>query len=575
LIFDEIEKDFRKYSYRIAKREREFMSGDIKQEVANILNIPNTDAWDIVSSDPDRHLYLIHYSSEANLAKYGWLRGIVIDLSARAIVCQSYGYTPTVNASSLKVSYDGCIHLTDLNRAEYKLDPNKIQIKYGFEGTIIRIFKHNGIVYRTTHRRLDISRSRWGSSKTFLEMYKELKGPTDEMLFNPQSRYSPYCHIFLMVHPDVLIVSKQMIGPGYMVYLGYKKLWSLDPKECPYKQTGPNGELPSGVTQEEFDLDPRPNAGWIDPDVRVPPTVKELPERIMEPVLYSPSPISLEMANYHLRFGFYKEFDDSTLDPRLGTGEFVIIYCFDDEGNISSLLKVQSKAYEWRCGMRNNEPNLRYRQFQLLDGSYARTETREGYQDFVSRYPLMTPYPYEEVVKSIQTKGPFIVWPQRNVRVPLETQSDRYYNIWLGFLMAIPLHRQYDVVNEYAQIMKDWEDVYKWLVSLEEQNDIDSLPIPERARNLIEASRKVARDKNNRGKNISRSGQKLTVSDLTHRQIYTYLSRENGASLYRLVRDHRAFEQEQEKAKEVDQVAESIKTEQMKQGNPEPLEPLT
>jgi len=506
--------------------------GVIKQTIANILQVPVSEGWTICSDNPEKQLYLVHYTQNSNMERFGELRGVVVDLVARTVVCRSFGYTPTATTSKLVVAEDGHFHLTDQNFREHVISPDYVSIKLGFEGTILRVFKHGGIVYHSTHRRLNPVNSRWGNSITFLEMYSALNGPADDVLFNPKSDYSPYCHIFLMVHPDVLVATKQDVGPGYLVYLGPKQMWSTDYATCPYKQVQENGALFPGVTEEQFELDPRPNAGYIDPELRVPPSVNILPPKITQPITFSPFNLDLEAANKHLQYGFYDPFDDSTLDPRLGTGEFVILYKKDLKGAITGLLKVQSKAYQWRSDMRDNNPNLLNRMYQLLNGSYIRTETPEGYQDYISRFPLMTPY----TVESIQKELPIVVWPQTSTGTNLNTKDDRFFNIWMCFLMSVPLSRQFDVSQMYDQVLTDRAEVIRWLQAIEQEDDLENEEIPDRAKTIIRAARNFAQQKTDSGQNYNRAGRPLSIKVLTADNIRNLINKEEGSSLYRLAK---------------------------------------
>lgn len=541
------------------------MTDVVKRDIASILHIPVSDAWDIYSDQPDKHLYLVHYNQDANMARFGELRGIVVDIVARTKVCQSFGYTPVATSSQLVPSTDGNYHLIDTNQQEHILTPNQVAIKLGFEGTVIRVFKHAGTVYHSTHRKLKPTNSKWGDSIPFLEMYEKLNGPADDKLFNPQSAYSPYCHIFLMVHPSVLVATKQNVGSGYLVYLGARQMWTTDYATCPYKQTRATGE--PFVTPEEFDADPRPNAGYIDPNLYEPHLVQELPAQITQPVTFHPFDLDLTAANKHLRYGFYDPFDDATLDPRLGTGEFIMLY-INPSGNrytvaadgvprtetagASSLipenlqlLKVQSKAYQWRSDMRGNNPNLRNRLFQLLNGSYIRTETPEGYNDYVSRFPLLTPYSPESVVELVREQ-PLIVWPQEEGEVPLTNPNERYANIWRGFLMSVPLNRQVVVAELYPQVLTERDQVVTWLQELDEADDLNNVylsgPQFDRAKGLIRAARSRAQLRTDKGENLTRSGEVLSLETLSQGTIRKFIYNEEGSSLYNLVRAMREFQ---------------------------------
>lgn len=494
---------------------------DIKTKIAQILGIELSDFWDILDSDEDHQLYLIHYTPGANVTKFGDLRGVVVDLEAKTVVCRSFGYTPTAVKDELKLSPDQKLHVTDLLGEEHIIDPNQLRIKIGFEGTIMRVFKHRGQVYHSTHRRLKTERSRWGNSIPFEEMYYVLNGPSDDELFNPQSDYSPYCHIFLMVHPDVLNVTKDDVQQGYLVYLGPKQLWSVEGNISPYKQTDPEGH-PIG---ESWDQDPRPSAGWIDSTLYLPETQTE---RILTPMN-----LDLPAANQHLRYGFYDSFPDEQLDPRLRTGEFVILYKLDENQQITGLLKVESTAYRWRMDMRDSNPNLLHRFYQLLNGSYIRTETAEGLAEYRRRFPILTRYS----VESIKQHVPFIIWPQETMtpeqeNALIQSKDDRLYNIWLGYLMAVPLHRQCAVAEMYDHLITNRANVIDWLQNLEEINNVGQLDIPDRAKKIITQARDMAQRKLEQ--NVS--GRRLDVREMTRNNIRNLIYREEGSSLYRLVK---------------------------------------
>src|SRR3989304_6739213 len=85
----------------------------VKSDIANILAIENSGAWEIISSDPDHNLYMVHHKPEADLVKYGDIRGIVVDVKSRSIVCKSYGYTPTIVSNTIEntmVDTNGTVH---------------------------------------------------------------------------------------------------------------------------------------------------------------------------------------------------------------------------------------------------------------------------------------------------------------------------------------------------------------------------------------------------------------------------------------------------------------------------------
>ena len=279
-----------------------------RETISRILHIQNNKNWDIVSKDEDASLYMVHHSNDADMKYLGSLRGVVVDIINKNIVSHSYPFTPKVVKSSITVNDKGMIHFKDNNDNKYNMNVNKVRFKIGFEGTLMHVFKHNGKVYHCTRKRLDPSRSRWGNSVRFGQMYKDLKGPSDEVLFDKEKLYSPYCHTFIMVHPDVLVATRDDVEKGYLVYLGPKQMYPIEEKICPY---------------------PVEN---VDEDLHVPNTTTDPTDPNNENGdIFAPENLTLAEANKHLLFGFYEAFEGyEYLDQRLMPGEFVIVEELDE-----------------------------------------------------------------------------------------------------------------------------------------------------------------------------------------------------------------------------------------------------
>ncbi len=382
-----------------------------------------------------------------------------------------------------------------------------------------------------------------------MEMYWSLGGPKDDVLFDPESKYSPYCHIFIIVHPDVLIVSKDNVGEGFLVYLGPKKMWSTDYKESPYKQTEKDGSLFPGITQEEFNLDPRPDAGWIDSEVHLPPTVSNMSENVTHTPgqIFYPENLSIEESNKHLVFGFYNPFEGyQNIDRRMLPGEFVIIDVLNEAGEIVKMLRIESTAYSWRSSMRDNNPNLLHRFFQLVTGSYLRYDTPDGRERYESLYPVFTPYNEKSIKKQIE-KEPYVVWPQDvNMNDPeyLMTKESRMKNIWLAFINTVPLHKQKDVSEYLDYLYTKRGELITWLRQIENSREyIDPAEFSRRMIDLILVARRFARETVKNGQDRVK-GRRKTLKDITKSNIRNLVMKEEGSSLYKLVREMDRYKEE-------------------------------
>lgn len=507
--------------YRDKKREQ---SMDIKKQIAEILGYTGSDfmgttwpEWEIVDSDPENNLYLIHYIPQLYMTKYKMLRGIVVDLKAKIIVARSFDYAPTIVSDALKLEDDGYYHLLDTLGLEYRVKGTAGTFKIGYDGTLMRVFKHNGKVYHSTHRRLNTGRSRWGKSMPFEEMYYYLGGPKDEELFSPESKYSPYCHTFIMVHPDVLNVTKENVGGGFLVYLGSKKLWSVLPDECPYQMD---------------------TEGTIDTTLRVPKVLERLPPNYSRerdgPVIIQPQEISLSEANNHLKWGFYPP-DPHIKDPRLTPGEFIMIYQHDEQGEITDMYRINSTAYDWRLTMRGNDPNLLHRFYALNIGNLLTLETAEGWENYTKHYPLLRPYTHEWIKRMVKDH-PIIAWHEESDGEWITDRDAAFYNIWMGYLLAVPIDKQASVLPMYQDFVHNRGRIIKWLRTLaSSQEDLGGTDVPERAKFIITQSRTWAKKRTEEGK--IRIGRRLmNIQELTRLSVKNLVNGESGISLYRMMR---------------------------------------
>lgn len=512
---------------------------DAQSTISKTFGINSSAAWDVVSTDDDHNLVMVHHKPEADLNEYGQLRGVVVDTNAETVVCKSFEHAPIVDADFLKIT-DGKINLTDEFGTEYNLNLDEISIHPGFEGTLMHVFKHGDKVFRTTRKRIDPSRSRWGSSKPFTEMYEELNGPTDEELFDNNAMYSPYCHVFIIVHPDVLVVSKTNIGKGYLVYLGTKQMWSLEYNECPYKQLQSSGDFYGNVTEEEFEADKRPNAGWIDETLYIP--------KLSETLLALPS-FNVDQANKHLKFGFYDELENiQTIDQRILPGEFIIIHKYNEKGEIEKMLRVESNAYAWRSKMRDNNPNTLYRFYQLIHRSNLEYGTDTDKTKYNNLFPLFTPYD-EKTIQNYE--GQFVIWPQHkdihqdNDYIPqnriLYTKDNRIYNIWLAFLNSVPLHKQKEVSTYLDHFVNNRDEVVGWIRQIENIRNLDQSLFSKRTLDIISSARRFAKKPMK-----TRNGKFLSHKQKTKNIIRNFLMKEEGHSLYKLIREMNKYKLSQE-----------------------------
>lgn len=349
-------------------------------------------------------LALIHYDHDATDANDLKHRGTVIDTKEKMVIATNPGFTPVIVTDVIDPSIK---EWKDVNGNTLTLDLSKLKYRIGREGALIKVFKHNGTVYISSCKKLDVSNSRLGQSKTFEEMYIDLGGPV-ESLFGPEL-YSPYCHVFILSHQDLLIGSKiNMINcEGFLYYLGYNTVWTKAPESWTSIEAEP--KVPRDVLESD----------WI----------------------------PLDVANKHLKFGFHPiEHNEFFNEPRLTSGEFVVAY---DE-QTQRWYRFESQAYHWRRTIHEGEVNLRYGFYKHLTAAKKAIKglkdktKQQDYLNYLKQFPLVPNVDPKSIEMVIQAKGYIISWPGNRV-----SDKTLEYNTWACYLLACPIHLHKEIAGYY------------------------------------------------------------------------------------------------------------------------------
>lgn len=471
--------------------------------VCEVLGLEDVHGWSIV--DEREHLALVHYDEEnADMAKYGDIHGTLIDTQAKCVVASSFGYTPTAVADELKVE-NGSISVLDLEGENHIFPVAEATIKRIFEGVVVRAIWHQSKLLITTHKRIDPSRSRWGGSQSFLAMYQEAGGPTAEQMFDTSKPYSSDCYVFFVVHPKLLVGTRQSVQSPYMVHLSTNRM------ELTYP------------------------ADQIAPGRATFPTSTEIDGLITEPFIHSPLPLTVEEANRHLRFGYFNQFN--VTDPRLLTGDAVIMYRTEN-GVITDIVRVNSTSYEWRTNMRGNNPNVTNQYYSLLNWAYDDVGTDAAWNKFVAK---CIPFPIyaEDDIKSIYATNQCILTIPEGaiVRNNYRSRDNRLYVLWMNFVVSLPPSLQEEGLKIWKNFQADRVQLVAWLCKLEgAHKDIDHTDYLERVKGIIGSSRRLARDQVDKKTNYAANGSIIRLPLLIRRTIRNLVAKENGPSLYALVR---------------------------------------
>lgn len=394
----------------------------VKEIVTEVLGLPSylNKYWDLINFYPPEgtpQLALAHYNE--NYDPYNRqheplrsIRGTIVDLTNRAVIADSYGYTQNLPCyeplteersaanplGTIQLQTEIATYLNDIEIAPEEVpkvnvggrvfDKATTKLFLGYEGAMIRIFKWNGQVFFSTHRRIDAVRSNWGGRTPFFTLYNQLGGPNIESLFGAEP-YSPYCYMFLIVHNDIRIATSTR--DNRIIFIGAKKVWDLERLSQPGQPYAWSGQFevrvpPAGREPDPFS--PQLNRALIiQPSVNV-----EIANKFLFPNTFAPAvPKTDETAAFGVKEHeividynedgsqvdeiYFERLPQKIKDERLSGGDFIILYSQTPEGN-TIVYRLEPSAFEYRVGITGNNPNL-YNRFVTEMVNFTKADPAE------------------------------------------------------------------------------------------------------------------------------------------------------------------------------------------------------
>jgi hypothetical protein len=315
--------------------------------------------WELENHDSERHLFGCHYSADsakdiltANIppldkAVLMGMRGTIVRVppgdAEPYVVTRGFGYTPTCvtdgnfEDQAVFTDYDGDTHSVDFLRT----DTYTTSVS---EGCVLRVSKFEGEVLVTTNRRINIERSRWGNSPTFLQMYRDFGGPPFETLFEGDEKTSNTTYVFMVVHPDLSIAGRFDVGSGYLIFLNKFQNNLSDV---------PLVDLPKSLSSKlRLTEDFPATTKCVE---CLPASTGQCESCTLGKTVYCHIPLNPHDMRNWLVYGASES--EPQEDPRLNRGEAVIVSFVDQATYERRTIRLCSLAYNWRTAVNNNNPN--------------------------------------------------------------------------------------------------------------------------------------------------------------------------------------------------------------------------
>jgi hypothetical protein len=459
--------------------------------VQSVLGLERNDSWSLDVVEPLAMVTAVKTSYGVNhpaVSPYVEKKGWVVDLENKVVVAPFYG--------EVTVREDEPVPTDDAADAS-------VLYQRGYEGTIIRVMLYGGKKYVFTSRKLDCSKSRWGTKKSFRELFSDLGGDqVMEELYDAKKTHSPFVHFFILNHPDLLISSKQPMNTGALVYLGCYSCGT-----CAH------------VPEEQVDLVKRDPKWTFD--------YKEAEEK---KICFAPGYITLEEAGRVYHQGYSEKV--TVADPRVAPGEFFMRLNLTD--GVPKLTKWCSPGYMYRCKVRGDEPNVLHRFYHLAQ------DVKLSDEEYDQKY-LWLAYEAHYETKRKAERGEIKSW---DVGTPKEMrdQGSKFENICKNMLLCVPGWRQATVVNYYYDYKNTQKNVVNWLTDVYYQRPEEKEVIP-RGWKLLELAVNYAKTRK-----VEHVSAKLLKKNLGF-----LLENERGDSLYKLRKNMNQMRKKLEQEEKVEQ----------------------
>ncbi len=386
---------------------------DVINIVASVLSLEvESNQWEIRDRVGD--LVLVNYSDSADMSHHGFLCGVIVDLKKKIPVCASHGFVPTAVRDDINTTSDQHAYtISTIEDNRYLLPVSDTIIRPSVNGTILRVFKHNGEVHVSNHTHIDVGERKWANSMPFLDMLHKVLPPTKlKSLFPSNVDNSPYCYVFAVASKET-VVSNRFVFPSddsvLVSLISVFQLWIPEDATYPEKYTNPKYD--SKLKElKMLDIFHRPildnkNDIWETWTAKkeifdaphfadVVAYTSDANEALKKQLLYVPPILSQDDAVEFLKYGFYA--NDPNVrkmvftDPKTTPGEAIIMITRDNRLT-TNVLRVHSIASKWRTDIRQGDPNILRRLMTLSMLLHTNLEVPSELQAYHDLIPAFDP----------------------------------------------------------------------------------------------------------------------------------------------------------------------------------------
>ena len=190
--------------------------------------------------------------------------------------------------------------------------------------------------------------------------------------------------------------------------------------------------------------------------------------------------------------------------------------------------------------IRGDNPNIRHRFYQLINDA-LKYENRE---ELLKKYTSHTQNKKKpDWIKVHHDNHP--------INLNLKNVDDRIFLVYVHFYDTLPHSQQAKSRGIWEDFKTDRADIIRWFQNLSEHSNPTEYirseygdtetELSERASAILDMTKKHAIKRISSGNDRNRFGKKMSQDELIKANIYNLLRRENGPSLFKLIREMKRF----------------------------------
>jgi hypothetical protein len=263
------------------------------------------------------------------------------------------------------------------------------------------------------------------------------------------------------------------------------------------------------------------------------------PQKIMdEPGIYKVKPMDIYTAEKFLNKGFNPELFNTNEDSSVieNIGESLLILSKDKRGFVTQSIKVNSSSFQWRCDIRENNPNLKHQFYAFLGELYNISNSNHFIQAMAEKDLFhFEPFNLYELEVLYKSMGSPVSVSFKETKTPNYSHPDsRVHVLFLNFFISLPYHLQLQAFAIYKEFYSSRNDLLNFVSNVAYEKCYNPVLLKESKTLTPRMLAIILNAIEYTQKQMSRTPG-IHAYKNTQKNIQFLIFKENGRSLYKMI----------------------------------------